>query len=162
MSYHAQGYMLRSLLTQSFNIVNTQIFLLFSKKWVPGFAAEVYTSIRAVQRSLFIQNHSHSIMADIIHDMYHLATMSLMANTFFIQHESCRLNATAFTNLFYHVNAFRGSSDILLILAVVFVISRSAQGDKLTRKCNKIENFPESLGKWKWPSVFCISSYLVM
>ena len=44
-SYHAQRYMfqrymLRSLLTQSFNIVNTQIILLFSKKWVPGFAAE--------------------------------------------------------------------------------------------------------------------------
>ena len=32
--------MLRSLLTQSFNIVNTLIILLFSKKWVPGFAAE--------------------------------------------------------------------------------------------------------------------------
>ena len=32
--------MLRSLLTQSFNIVNTPIILLFSKKWVPGFAAE--------------------------------------------------------------------------------------------------------------------------
>ena len=45
MSYHAQRYMfqrymLRSLLTQSFNIVNTPIILLFSKKWVPGFAAE--------------------------------------------------------------------------------------------------------------------------
>ena len=44
-SYHAQRYMfqrymLRSLLTQSFNIVNTPILLLFSKKWVPGFAAE--------------------------------------------------------------------------------------------------------------------------
>ena len=44
-SYHAQRYMfqrymLRSLLTQSFNIVNTPIILLFSKKWVPGFAAE--------------------------------------------------------------------------------------------------------------------------
>ena len=43
--YHAQRYMfqrymLRSLLTQSFNIVNTEIILLFSKKWVPGFAAE--------------------------------------------------------------------------------------------------------------------------
>ena len=43
--YHAQRYMfqrymLRSLLTQSFNIVNTPIILLFSKKWVPGFAAE--------------------------------------------------------------------------------------------------------------------------
>ena len=38
--YHTQRYMLRSLLTQSFNIVNTQIILLFSKKWVPGFAAE--------------------------------------------------------------------------------------------------------------------------
>ena len=31
---------LRSLLTQSFNIVNTPIILLFSKKWVPGFAAD--------------------------------------------------------------------------------------------------------------------------
>ena len=39
-SYHAQRYMLRSLLTQSFNIVNTPIILLFSKMWVPGFAAE--------------------------------------------------------------------------------------------------------------------------
>ena len=44
-SYHAQRYMfqcymLRSLLTQSFNIVNTPIISLFSKKWVPGFAAE--------------------------------------------------------------------------------------------------------------------------
>ena len=39
-SYHAQRYMLRSLLTQSFNIVNTPIILLFSKKWVPGFDAE--------------------------------------------------------------------------------------------------------------------------
>ena len=39
-SYHAQRYMLPSLLTQSFNIVNTPIILLFSKKWVPGFAAE--------------------------------------------------------------------------------------------------------------------------
>ena len=43
--YHAQRYMfqrymLPSLLTQSFNIVNTPITLLFSKKWVPGFAAE--------------------------------------------------------------------------------------------------------------------------
>ena len=45
MSHHAQRYtfqryMLRSLLTQSFNIVNTPVILLFSKKWVPGFAAE--------------------------------------------------------------------------------------------------------------------------
>ena len=44
-SYHAQRYMfqrymLHSLLTQSFNIVSTPIILLFSKKWVPGFAAE--------------------------------------------------------------------------------------------------------------------------
>ena len=44
-SYHTQRYMfqrymLRSLLTQTFNIVNTQIILLSSKKWVPGFAAE--------------------------------------------------------------------------------------------------------------------------
>ena len=39
-SYHAQRYMLRSLLTQSFNIVNTPIISLFAKKWVPGFAAE--------------------------------------------------------------------------------------------------------------------------
>ena len=39
-SYHAQRYMLSSLLTQSFNIVNTPISLLFSKKWVPGFAAD--------------------------------------------------------------------------------------------------------------------------
>ena len=39
-SYHAhrytfQRYMLRSLLTQSFNIVNTPVILLFSKKWDP-------------------------------------------------------------------------------------------------------------------------------
>ena len=44
-SYHAhrytfQHYMLRSLLTQSFSIVNTPVILLFSKKWVPGLAAE--------------------------------------------------------------------------------------------------------------------------
>ena len=44
-SYHAQRYMfqryiLRSLLKQSFNIVNTPISLLFSKKLVPGLAAE--------------------------------------------------------------------------------------------------------------------------
>ena len=44
-SYHTQRYifqcyMLHSLLTQSFNIVNTPVILLFSKKWVPGFAAE--------------------------------------------------------------------------------------------------------------------------
>ena len=44
-SYHAQRYMfqrymLRSLLTQSFNIVNTPIILLFFKTWVPGLAAE--------------------------------------------------------------------------------------------------------------------------
>ena len=44
-SYHTQRYMfqrymLRSLLTQSFNIGNTPIILLFSKKWVPGLAAE--------------------------------------------------------------------------------------------------------------------------
>ena len=50
-SYHAQRYMflrymLHSLLTQSFNIVNTPIILLppFSKKWVPGLAAEDNTS----------------------------------------------------------------------------------------------------------------------
>ena len=55
-SYHTQRYMfqrymLRSLLTQSFNIVNTQIILLFSKKWVPGFAAEDNTrKTRAIGR----------------------------------------------------------------------------------------------------------------
>ena len=38
--YMFQRYMLSSLFTQSFNIVNTPIILLFSKKWVPGFAAE--------------------------------------------------------------------------------------------------------------------------
>ena len=38
--YMFQRYMLRSLLTQNFNIVNAPIILLFSKKWVPGFAAE--------------------------------------------------------------------------------------------------------------------------
>ena len=38
--YMFQRYMLRSLLTQSFNIVNTPIILLFSKKWVLGFAEE--------------------------------------------------------------------------------------------------------------------------
>ena len=51
MSYHAQRYMfqrymLRSLLTQSFNIVNTPIILLFSKKCVPGFAAEDNTYMK--------------------------------------------------------------------------------------------------------------------
>ena len=48
-SYHAQRYMLRSLLTQSFNIVNTPIILLFSKNWVPGLAVEgnmfIYTYV---------------------------------------------------------------------------------------------------------------------
>ena len=44
-SYHVQRYMWRfyanrSLLMQSFNIVNTQIILLFSKMWVPDSAAE--------------------------------------------------------------------------------------------------------------------------
>ena len=39
-SCHDQRYILRSLLTQNFNIVNAPIILLFSKKWVPGFAAE--------------------------------------------------------------------------------------------------------------------------
>ena len=38
--YMFQRYMLRSLLTQSFNIVNAPIILSFSKKSVPGFAAE--------------------------------------------------------------------------------------------------------------------------
>ena len=38
--YMFQRYMLPSLLTQSFNIANSPIILLFSKKWVPGFAAE--------------------------------------------------------------------------------------------------------------------------
>ena len=38
--YMFQRYMLRSLLTQSFNIVNAPIILLFSKKWIAGFAAE--------------------------------------------------------------------------------------------------------------------------
>ena len=45
MLYHVQRYMLRyyancSLLTQSFNIVNTPVTLLFSKKWVPGLTEE--------------------------------------------------------------------------------------------------------------------------
>ena len=50
-SYHAQRYMLRSWLTQSFNIVNTPIILLFSKKWVPGFAAE--DNINALNKQSF-------------------------------------------------------------------------------------------------------------
>ena len=37
--------MLRSFVTQSFNIANTPIILLFSKKWVPGFSAEDHTCI---------------------------------------------------------------------------------------------------------------------
>ena len=49
-SYHAQcymfqRYMLRSLLKQSFSIVNTPMILLFSKKWVPGLAAEDNSSL---------------------------------------------------------------------------------------------------------------------
>ena len=48
-SYHAQRYMLRSLLTQNFNIVNTPIILLFSKKWVPGLAAEDNRSKASLQ-----------------------------------------------------------------------------------------------------------------
>ena len=44
-SYHAhrytfQRYMLRSLLTQGFSIMNTPVILLFPKKWVPGLGAE--------------------------------------------------------------------------------------------------------------------------
>ena len=58
-SYHAQRYMfqrymLRSLLTQSFNIVNTPIILLFSKKWVPGFAAEDNTIFMKTNMQLFM------------------------------------------------------------------------------------------------------------
>ena len=67
-SYHAQRYMFQRymlcfLLTQSFNIVNTQIILLFSKKWVPGFAAEdnidiqPFTSYISLVSLLFIFNH---------------------------------------------------------------------------------------------------------
>ena len=63
-SYHAQRYMfqrymLRSLLTQSFNTVNTPIILLFSKKWVPGFAAEDNTTFNnsfARKKTCFIRN----------------------------------------------------------------------------------------------------------
>ena len=33
-------YVNRSLLTQSFNIVNSAVILLFSNKWVPGLTAE--------------------------------------------------------------------------------------------------------------------------
>ena len=52
-SYHAQRYMfqrymLRSLLMQSFNIVNTPIVLLFSKKRVPGFAAEDNSRVTSI------------------------------------------------------------------------------------------------------------------
>ena len=63
-SYHAQcnmlqRYMLRSLLTQSSNIVNTPIILLFSKKWVPGFAAEdnIYFEILLKESLDFGKNH---------------------------------------------------------------------------------------------------------
>ena len=58
-----QRYMLRSLLTQSFNIVNTPIILLFSKKWVPGFAAEdnkrEYCSSENVFAMLFCQQKNN-------------------------------------------------------------------------------------------------------
>ena len=60
-SYHAQRYMfqrymLRSLLTQSFNTVNTLIILLFSQTWVPGFAAEDNTLILYHAFAFFIHN----------------------------------------------------------------------------------------------------------
>ena len=56
-SYHAQRYMfqrymLHSLLTQSFNIVNTPIILLFFKTWVPGLAAEDNSSSSSGQKQL--------------------------------------------------------------------------------------------------------------
>ena len=59
--YHAQRYtfqryMLRSLLTQSFNIVNTPIILLFSKKWVPGLAAEDNSMTRFIRKKVEWKN----------------------------------------------------------------------------------------------------------
>ena len=60
--YHAQRYtfqryMLRSLLTQSFNIVYTPIILLFSKKWVPGLAAEDNSMIRFIRKKFEWKKH---------------------------------------------------------------------------------------------------------
>ena len=64
-SYHAQRYMfqryiLRSLLTQSFNIVHSPIILLFTKKWVPGFAAEDNTITSITQNP----QSDHQIQTD--------------------------------------------------------------------------------------------------
>ena len=56
--YMFQRYMLRSLLTQSFSIVNTPIILLFSKKWVPGFAAEDNT-MPATSKNVLFPGHNH-------------------------------------------------------------------------------------------------------
>ena len=57
-----QRYMLRSLLTQSFNIVNTPIILLFSKKWVPGFAAEDNTSVTYRRVTCTVADHSRVLL----------------------------------------------------------------------------------------------------
>ena len=51
-----QRYMLRSLLMQSFNIVNTPIILLFSKTWVPGFAAEDNRAPENIEPTKDIEN----------------------------------------------------------------------------------------------------------
>ena len=67
-SHHVQRYMKRcyvnrSLLTQSFNIVNTAVILLFSKKWVPGLTAEDnnhYTNDVVLLHLHSCQNHGGS------------------------------------------------------------------------------------------------------
>ena len=68
-SYHAQRYMfqrymLRSLLTQSFNIVNTPIILLFSKKWVPGFAAEDNNYLLQLRHQALIPSTCRSTLSN--------------------------------------------------------------------------------------------------
>ena len=59
-SYHAQRYMfqrymLRSLLRQSFNIVNTPVILLLSKKWVLGLIGLSTWAISAAMKKYSIR-----------------------------------------------------------------------------------------------------------
>ena len=67
--YMVQRYMLRSLLTQSFYIMNTPIILLFSKKWVPGCAAEDNISdwrtkiLSKTPPTIIVSMHTSSMLA---------------------------------------------------------------------------------------------------
>ena len=86
-SYHAQRYMfqrymLRSLLTQSFNIVNTPIILLFSKKWVPGFAAEDNMIFVYCDKIIYLGNHLYTtttINIIIFHILLTFCAMSVIS-----------------------------------------------------------------------------------